>query len=131
MLVCWLWSAEALWKGIKLESKRCKGVFLKHSGLYTSLFRKEQYRKEYSWKEQCQENVTTKMAAGRVKFLLVISVWSLALSYAFELGKHCNLHVRTIKVPFDGNSITPWIKGSTLYRNWLTMRRSGSGVEAE
>lgn len=70
------------------------------------------------------------MAAGRVKFLLIISVWFLTLSYVFEPGKQCNLHVRKIKVPFDGNSITPWIKGSTLYRNWLTIRRSGNYLKS-
>ena len=70
------------------------------------------------------------MAAGRVKFLLIISVWFLAFSYAFELGKHCKLHVRTSKVPFAGNSITPWIKGSILCRNWLTTRRSGNYLKS-
>lgn len=61
-----------------------------------------------------------------MKILLIISVWFLALSYAFELGKHCKLHVRTSKVPFAGNSITPWIKGSILCRNWSPIRRSGN-----
>ena len=70
------------------------------------------------------------MAAGRMKFLLIISVWFLALSYAFELGKHCKLHVRTSKVPFAVNSITPWIKGSILCRNWLKIRRSGNYLKS-
>ena len=65
-----------------------------------------------------------------MKFLLIISVWFLALLYAFELGKHCKLHVRTSKVPFAVNSITPWIKGSILCRNWVMKRRSGNYLKS-
>ena len=46
--------------------------------------------------------------------------------YAFEIGKHCKLHVRTSKVPFAGKSILPWVNGSILCRNWLTISRSGN-----
>ena len=66
------------------------------------------------------------IAAGRLKILLIISVWFVALSYTFEFGKHCKSHVRTIKVPFSGNSI----KGSTLCRNWLTIRRYGKYLKS-
>ena len=66
------------------------------------------------------------MAAGRVKFLHVISVWFLVLSYAFEFGKHNKIHIGTGKMPFTGNNFTPWIKGSILCRIRLTISLVGN-----